>query len=461
MKRIAWSVVVLVLINRGPVPGAQCGNNVVESGEECEPPGSGCLVFSDPPEVCNAQCVCVPATPTPGPPPPMCGNNVVESGETCDPPGTTCMLNGGQFCNRFCVCATATPTTFVTRTPTKTPTPTPTPTPTRTPTRTATRTPTSAGPISLSISDPQQKEGLPAIFRVTLSGPRTVEVRVNYSTSDGTALSESDYSFSGGTLTFAPGVTSQTFSVTVINDTRVEPNETFFATLTSPFNAVIAKPKGTDTIIDNDGAVGTTALVPPESSVPAGVRTSLTLTWTHPVSWRDLDTVDLRLEDGDQVVLWVRFDQAQNTFSLCSTNDECGSGVAPETNQELRATSATLFLQGSHVQGSGPTGPSVDLTYAFSVDPTLAGRTLRIEAAATDDSGDSQDFLEVGTLTVNAAMPQFSDSDGCSLDSPHTPRRMTVWLALPFVAVLWRWGRVRRRRGVSSVSFGKVRWCVR
>jgi len=411
MKRIAWMFIVLVLTNHGAVWAQTCGNNVVETGEQC------------------------------------------------DPPGSTCPLGGGAvgFCNALCACATATPT-HAPSTPTPTPSPTHVPptltrTSTRIPTRTATPTATRTPPVSLSITDPQQPEGVVARFGVTLSRASTVPVTVNYSTVDGTAFEGSDYRPTSGTLTFAPGIKIQLISVTVIDDTLVEPNETFFVILTNPVNAIIAKAKGTDTIIDNDGPVGSSALVPPESSVTAGVRSSLALTWTTPVSWRDLDTVDLRLEDGDQVVLWVRFDQAQNTFSLCNTNDECGSGVPPETNAELRATSATLFLQESSVQGSGPTGPSVDLTYAFSVDPTLAGRQLLIEAAATDDSGNSQDFQEVGTLTVNAATTQGNEGNGgCSLEPPHTPRRGIVWLSLPFAAVLWRWGRVSRRRGRAFQS---------
>jgi len=53
----------------------------------------------------------------------------------------------------------------------------------------------------------------------------------------------------------------------------------------------------------------------------AGDRTSLTLTWTHPESWRDLNTVDVRLHDEHGVVLWVRFDEAAGTFSVCDTSE--------------------------------------------------------------------------------------------------------------------------------------------
>jgi hypothetical protein len=55
------------------VGGTVCGNGVVETGEQCEPPSVG---------ICDATCHFLP---------PMCGNGFVEMGETCDPPnGTTC-----------------------------------------------------------------------------------------------------------------------------------------------------------------------------------------------------------------------------------------------------------------------------------------------------------------------------------------------------------------------------------
>jgi hypothetical protein len=52
-----------------------CGNGVVETGEQCEPPNTA---------TCSATCQNIP-------PPPVCGNGIVETGEQCEPPNTpTC-----------------------------------------------------------------------------------------------------------------------------------------------------------------------------------------------------------------------------------------------------------------------------------------------------------------------------------------------------------------------------------
>ena len=62
---------------------------------------------------------------------------------------------------------------------------------------------------------------------VTLSNPSAVPVTVHYTTSNssqsGVANSPGDYVATSGTLTFAPGETAKTVSVTVKGDTLKEP----------------------------------------------------------------------------------------------------------------------------------------------------------------------------------------------------------------------------------------------
>jgi len=53
-------------------------------------------------------------------------------------------------------------------------------------------------------------------------------------------------------LTFAPGVTSLTITVPILNDNTFEPTEAFFVNLSNSTNASIADSQAIATIIDND-----------------------------------------------------------------------------------------------------------------------------------------------------------------------------------------------------------------
>ncbi|MBC3876167.1 Calx-beta domain-containing protein, partial [Undibacterium flavidum] len=66
-----------------------------------------------------------------------------------------------------------------------------------------------------------------ATFTVTLSAASGQTVSVGYNTSNGTATAGSDYTAASGTLTFNPGVTTQTITVNISNDSVFELSENF------------------------------------------------------------------------------------------------------------------------------------------------------------------------------------------------------------------------------------------
>jgi hypothetical protein len=119
-----------------------------------------------------------------------------------------------------------------------------------------------AAPPSLAINDVTVAEGdlvtVNAVFTVTLSSPSQVPATVNYATADITAVAGRDYIPASGTLTFAPGQTSQTISIAIPDDLRNEGNETFAVKLSSPTNASIVRATGIGLILDNDTLVVTT-----------------------------------------------------------------------------------------------------------------------------------------------------------------------------------------------------------
>ena len=109
-------------------------------------------------------------------------------------------------------------------------------------------------PPSLSIGDVTVDESAgTATFTVTLSAASGLAVTVDYATANGTALDGSDYNRASGTLNFAAGETTKTFTVPILEDAIDELDETFTATLSNPTaTATIADATGLATITDND-----------------------------------------------------------------------------------------------------------------------------------------------------------------------------------------------------------------
>ena len=112
-----------------------------------------------------------------------------------------------------------------------------------------------SGPV-INIDDIAITEGnsgsKQAIFTVTLSQVVGSTVAMNYSTSNVTATSGSDYISKSGSLSFPSGTTSLPIEIDIIGDTTSEADETFHVNLSTPTNATIADPTGTGTILNDD-----------------------------------------------------------------------------------------------------------------------------------------------------------------------------------------------------------------
>jgi hypothetical protein len=123
---------------------------------------------------------------------------------------------------------------------------------------------------TLSINSVAANEGNGGVttftFTVTLSAASATTVTVNFATADNTATAGSDYTATTGTLTFAPGVLTQTIAVAVLGDTTVEATESFLVNLSAPSNATITIGQGVGTITNDD--TGVTPPPAPPSDIP-------------------------------------------------------------------------------------------------------------------------------------------------------------------------------------------------
>jgi hypothetical protein len=152
----------------------------------------------------------------------------------------------------------------------------------------------------IKVTDARVTEGntgsASATFTVTLSAGSDVPVTATYATADGTATAGSDYQAASGTLTFAPGETSETVTVPVNGDRLAEPNETFFIGLSGPTNATIADGQGVGTILDDEPRISISDFTKAEGK--KNQTTQFTFTVTLAAAYDQPVTVSFKTSDG-------------------------------------------------------------------------------------------------------------------------------------------------------------------
>lgn len=153
--------------------------------------------------------------------------------------------------------------------------------------------------VSFTVDNSSAAESVtPAELEVVLSNSSTQTVTVDFAVTGGSAEGAGvDYTLAAGTLTFAPGDTSETISVGIIDDLLDEPDETIIVTLSNPSNAELGSPVShTYTIEDNDTVPAVTfsgeASSGAESASPAELEVVLTHSSSQPV------TVDFAVGGG-------------------------------------------------------------------------------------------------------------------------------------------------------------------
>lgn len=108
----------------------------------------------------------------------------------------------------------------------------------------------------LSVNDPTVADSSTSTtmtYAVSLSAPTPNTVTVNYTTQDGNAVAGAQYTAASGTLTFAPGTTTQNVNVTVLPSTVRTSDLYFYLTLSAPTNATLSNSaSGQGTILNTN-----------------------------------------------------------------------------------------------------------------------------------------------------------------------------------------------------------------
>jgi beta-glucanase (GH16 family) len=152
---------------------------------------------------------------------------------------------------------------------------------------------------SLSIFDVSQQRDMKAVsayrFFINVNSTATKEIKVNYTTKDGTATSGKDYTVTSGTLTIPVSQSVGFVDVNVTADSLRQAEQMFYLELSSPVNAtILGTGKATGTILND----GTYFPVDGTGYTSATSYPGMNLTWSDEFNGKTPDNANWTCETG-------------------------------------------------------------------------------------------------------------------------------------------------------------------
>lgn len=247
---------------------------------------------------------------------------------------------------------------------------------------------------------------------VSLSAPSSFPVTVDFATVDGEAVAGSDYQAQSGTLTFAPGETSKTIAVEIINDSLTELTEAFQVELSNSSRATIVNSAGVITVTDddlanlalelnlaNDTGVDSTDKISADATVTGVIDNiqgdiNVSAIFAEGNNPEGVDISELIGPDGEftlgieqlKLINGGDLDDGTYTLQLTANDSATGNSIEGELVFTLDTTAPTLTL----------TTPIVDGNH--SSKPRLTGTTETADLASVTYSLDG---IEIGPVTVD------------------------------------------------------------
>ncbi|RCJ17374.1 hypothetical protein A6770_34170 [Nostoc minutum NIES-26] len=253
------------------------------------------------------------------------------------------------------------------------------------------------------------------VFSVKLSKASTQTIKVNYNTTDDTAIAGVDYTPITGTLTFNPGDLTQTITVPILDDLVAESSERFFVNLSNS-NVIITNNQAIGTITDDDPTISIAAISGSENSgnMVFSVKLSKASSQTIKVNYNTTDDTASAGVDYTPVTGTLTFNPGDLTQTitvpilddLAAESSErffvnlSNSNVIITNNQAIGTiTDDDPTISIAAISGSENSGNMV-----FSVKLSKAStQAIKVNYNTTDDTAIAGvDYTPVtGTLTFN------------------------------------------------------------
>ncbi len=251
-----------------------------------------------------------------------------------------------------------------------------------------------------------------ATVAVILSGTSTQTIMVHYATSDGTALAGVDYTSTSGTLSFAAGDISKTFSVPIDNDGIAEGSETIDLQLSNPANANLGTPSAVAlTIYDDDApnvAFSSTSYTVAEGSPTANIEAVLSGTSTQTIMVHYATSDGTALAGSDYTTT-----SGTLTFAAGDTSETFAIPIIDDSTLETDET-VTLTLSNPANANLGTPNPAT-LTITSDDVPEVTFSSATYSIAENVASGTASITVELSQEPLSPVTVNYTTSDGTAL----------------------------------------------
>ena len=223
---------------------------------------------------------------------------------------------------------------------------------------------------------------------VTLSLASSGTVTVDYATSDITADAGMDYMATSGTLTFMPGETLKTITITILNDTVYETLERFQVSLSNPAGAALSTASLANVTIANDDAVPTASMADVIVNEDTGTMTmTLTLALSHESS------LDVTYETTDSAVSgtatrpndYVNFLQGALTTITVPAGDPSATFDITIVDDMVDESDETIIIQWTRAPGIEATPTSFTFTGTITDNDRTGVSVSRTALTVTEE----------------------------------------------------------------------------
>ncbi|MFN8523892.1 MAG: Calx-beta domain-containing protein [Chloroflexota bacterium] len=283
----------------------------------------------------------------------------------------------------------------------------------------------------------------------TRAGLTTGTSTMAYATSNGTAASPADYTATSGTLSFAVGETSKTFTVPIINDDFIEGNKTFNVALSAPSGATLGTPVAAVVTITEDDTTPSLQFSAATYSVGEAAGTA-TITVTRTGATGPAVGVTYAASAGTATTP-ADFTAASNTLSFASGEISKTFNVTI-TDDALDENNETVNLG-----LSAPTGGAVLAAQSTAVltivddDPTPS---LSINDQSITEGDPPNTGTMTFTITLSAASGRpvtvdYKTTDGTGLTGATAPADYT---AIPLTTVTFAPGETTKPVNVTIIG---------